>query len=55
MDAAGLRKYLKTEFGIRNDEEFELAVSRMKGVNLGIFTIPLARTHEKPKRIAANY
>ena len=41
MDAARLMEFLKTEFGICSREEFELAVSQMPGINLGLFTMPL--------------
>lgn len=40
MDAAKLMEYLRAEFGIRDLAEFEVAVSRMKGIDLGIFTMP---------------
>ena len=40
MDAARLMEFLKTEFGICSREEFELAVSQMQGINLGLFTMP---------------
>ena len=40
-DAAKLREILKTEYGINNDEEFEAAVEKSAGINLGIFTNPL--------------
>ena len=40
MDAADLRKFLKEEFGINSDEEFEKAVETSTGIDLGIFTQP---------------
>lgn len=40
MDAAKLMEYLRAEFGIRNRDEFEAAVSQMHGIDLGIFTVP---------------
>lgn len=33
-----LRKFLKEEFGIKNDEEFEMAINTSIGVDLGLFT-----------------
>lgn len=41
MDIVKLKECLKTEFGIRNQEEFDMAVLKMKGINLGIFTTPI--------------
>lgn len=41
MNAAELRKILKTEYGIKNEKEFDAAVKKMSGINLGIFTMPL--------------
>ena len=40
MDAAKLMEYLRTEFGIKDRAEFEVAVSQMQGIDLGIFTMP---------------
>ena len=50
MDAASLKEYLKREFGIESREEFETAVEEMKGVNLGIFTVPLTGGTENDTR-----
>ena len=41
MSAAKLREILKTEYGINNEEEFNVAVKKMKGINLGLFTMSL--------------
>lgn len=41
MDAAKLREILKTQYGIKDDEEFDAAVEKSSGVNLGLFTMPL--------------
>ena len=41
MTAAKLKEILKDEYGINDEMEFELAVKGVKGVNLGIFTMPL--------------
>lgn len=40
MDAAELWKILKEEYGIQNDEEFEMAVNASTGVDTGLFTQP---------------
>lgn len=42
MDAAKMKEILKSEYGISNEKEFNAAVSKMAGINLGIFTMPLA-------------
>ena len=42
MDAAKMKEVLKREYGINNEKEFNMAVSKMGGINLGIFTMPLA-------------
>ncbi len=41
MDAAKLREVLKTQYGIKDDSEFDAAVEKSSGVNLGLFTMPL--------------
>ena len=41
MDAAKLREILKTQYGIKDDSEFDTAVEKSSGVNLGLFTMPL--------------
>lgn len=41
MNAAKLREILKTEYGIKSEMEFDAAVQKMSGINLGIFTMPL--------------
>lgn len=41
MDAAKLREILKTQYGINDDREFDAAVEKSSGVNLGLFTMPL--------------
>lgn len=41
MDVGRIRDILKTEYGICNNEEFEAAVKRSAGINIGIFTTPL--------------
>ena len=41
MGAAELRTFLREEFGIMNDEEFEAAVNASAGIDMGQFTQPL--------------
>lgn len=41
MDAAKLREILKTQYGIKDDSEFNTAVEKSSGVSLGLFTMPL--------------
>lgn len=41
MDAAKMKEILRSEYGISNEKEFNAAVSKMAGINLGIFTMPL--------------
>ncbi len=40
MGAAELRRILREEFNIQNDEEFEAAVNSSAGINIGMFTEP---------------
>lgn len=52
MSAADLRTFLREEYGIRNDEEFEMAVNASTGIGLGLFTQPFkggANNDEKAK------
>ena len=37
MGAAELRTFLREEFGIMNDEEFEAAVNASTGIDIGMF------------------
>ncbi len=46
MDAAKMKEILKREYGICNENEFNAAVSKSSGINLGIFTLPLERSNE---------
>ncbi len=41
MDVAKLREILKMQYEINNDEEFDAAVERSSGINLGLFNKPL--------------
>lgn len=41
MEVSKLKEILKTEYGIKDEKEFDAAVSNSAGINLGIFTIPL--------------
>lgn len=36
-----MKEILKTEYGISNEKELNVAVSKSAGINLGIFTMPL--------------
>lgn len=40
MSAADIRTFLREEFGIKNDEEFEMAVNASVGIDIGLFTQP---------------
>ena len=40
MSRAEITKVLAKEYGIRNEEELDAAISAMEGVDLGIFTVP---------------
>lgn len=46
MDEEKLWEILRREYGINNEEEFDAAVDRSPGINLGIFTMPLAGRSE---------
>ena len=41
MYAAKLREILNTQYVIKDDSEFNTAVEKSSGVNLGLFTMPL--------------
>lgn len=43
MDVAAMKELLKREYGICSEKEFYRAVSEMKGVDIGIFTMPFKR------------
>lgn len=53
MDAAKLREILRTEYGINSENEFDEAVKRSSGVDIGIFTLPLSRRRRNDKETAA--
>ena len=51
MDAAKLREILKTQYGIKDDSEFDTAVEKSSGENLGLFTMPLMeRSRDERKK-----
>lgn len=56
MDAAKMKEILKTEYGICDEAEFNAAVSKSAGINLGIFTTPLTersvRCEQTNKKVA---
>lgn len=41
MEAAKLREILRTEYGISNEKEFDAAVKKFDGIDIGIFSMPL--------------
>lgn len=41
MSAAKMREILRTEYGISNEIEFDAAVRKSPGINIGIFSTPL--------------
>lgn len=43
MDAIKMKEILKTEYKIYNEKEFNAAVSKSAGIDLGIFTMPLIK------------
>lgn len=49
MEAAKMKDILKKQFGITTEEEFNKAVENMKGIGLGIFTVPIRRTNEEER------
>lgn len=56
MCAANLRKFLEEEYGIQNDEEFEMAVNASTGIDLGMFTEPFqggVRNDKKADKVVA--
>lgn len=57
MDAAKLREILKTQYGIKDDSEFNAAVEKSPGVNLGLFTMPMVERgrdgHKKTETVIA--
>lgn len=56
MDVAKIKEILKIEYGICNESEFNEAVSKSAGINLGIFTMPLTersvRCEQTNKKVA---
>lgn len=53
MIADKIRHILKTEYGIKSDEEFEAAVEDYRGINIGIFTMPLERSETSEQKTEA--
>lgn len=41
MNAAELKDLLKNRYGINNEEEFNAAVEKSEGINIGIFNMPI--------------
>lgn len=53
MTAERIRHILKTEYGIESDEEFKAAVEDYRGINIGIFTMPLERSETSEQKAKA--
>ena len=53
MDAAKLREILRTQYGITNEDEFNEAVNKSKGIDIGIFTTPIENDTQKEVRKSA--
>lgn len=47
MDAAKLREILRTQYGITNEDEFNEAVKKSNGIDIGIFTTPIEETRQE--------
>ena len=41
MEAAKLKEILSKQYGINSEEEFNMAVEKSAGINIGIFTTKL--------------
>ena len=41
MDVARLKEILRQQYGINSESEFNMAVEKSKGINIGLFTKPL--------------
>lgn len=52
MDVAKLKEILRTEYGIGSEKDFEDAVSKMPGIDIGIFTVPISGRRENDKKEA---
>ena len=56
MTAERIWHILKTEYGIENDEEFEAAAEGCRGIDIGLFTMPLlerSKTSEQKAKAEA--
>ena len=47
MDAATMKEILRKQYGIKSEEEFNAAVNKYRGINIGIFTMPLNSDDKK--------
>lgn len=47
MDAACMREILKREYGICGEAEFDNAVAKFQGIDIGIFTMPFDERRER--------
>ena len=41
MDVARLKEILRQQYGINSESEFNMAVEKCQGINIGLFTKPL--------------
>ena len=54
MEAADMMKILKQQYNINNEEEFNMAVKKSVGIDIGIFTMPLrGRDNQNEERECA--
>lgn len=53
MNATELKEILRKQYGIKTEEEFNLAVEKSKGINIGIFTMPLSERREEQENETA--
>jgi hypothetical protein len=44
MNVEKIKEFLRTEYGISSESEFDMAFSELIGIDLGIFTMPFKRS-----------
>lgn len=49
-DIQALRELLATEYGITSDKELDVALSRMKKINIGVFVSPERKDRRKDEK-----
>ena len=47
MDTAKLKEILKEQYGIASEEEFNTAVEKSSGIDIGIFSMPYKNESSK--------